>query len=48
MALGDINVSAHRQDGAHSYLMDQLKVDVSKQYMREGKEQRTGIRVSEK
>jgi len=43
-----LTLARNAEDGAHSYLMDRLKVDVSKQYMREGKEHRTGIWISEK
>jgi hypothetical protein len=43
-----LTLARNAEDGTHSYLMDRLKVDVSQQYMREGKEQRTGIWIGEK
>ena len=37
-----LTLARNAEDGAHSYLMDQLKVDVSKQYM-QGKNNVLGL-----
>ena len=42
-----LTLARNAEDGAHSYLMGRLKVDVNKRYTREENEQRTGIWISE-